>query len=257
MDKKELGERIKSARSLCSQKLGIRLTQQLLAEKIGISRSYMGDIESGRTYPTLVVLSSLADACGLPLSFFSIDGEDGETVPFINHSGGQALDAAANSLEKLRTSPLPTVSSSSASPDPALAASANRLIPIPVLGIIRAGAPIVADENILSYEYIPEGMAKGGVFFGLKVTGDSMNNSRIYDGDIVLVRQQDSVENGEIAVILIDGESATIKRFFRTDSMVTLMPDSSNKEHPPRFIDITRNEVRVLGKVIKVIINME
>lgn len=133
---------------------------------------------------------------------------------------------------------------------------AFRFIAVPILGVIQAGDPILADQNILGYEYIPSEMAKGRKYFGLKVVGDSMDNSRIFDGDVVLVRQQDNVENGEIAVVLVNDESATIKRFFKTDSMVTLMPDSSNKEYQPQFIDITKNNVKILGKVIKVVINL-
>ncbi|MCX7710057.1 MAG: helix-turn-helix domain-containing protein [Clostridia bacterium] len=258
MDKKGLGGRIKLARSLYSKKSGMKFTQQLLAEKIGISRSYMGDIESGRTYPTFIVLNSIAEACEVPLSFFSEEEEE-ENTHYNLYSDNQnfIFDNTSNTELSSKKS-LTTINSISSCFEPAAQPVMDcKFTSIPVLGVIRAGSPIVAHENIISYEYIPAEMAKGGIFFGLKVAGDSMNNSRIFDGDIILVRHQDHVENGEIAVILVDEENATIKRFFKTDSIVTLMPDSSNKDHHPRFIDITKDSLKILGKVIKVIINME
>lgn len=224
MDKKELGSKIKYARSLYYQQAGKKLTQQLLAEKVGISRSYMGDIESGRTYPTLVVLDAIARACNVSLDFFGNDEE--QIRQFLKDT---AADGKNENAELLR---------------------------IPVLGVISAGNPLLAEQNIIGYEYLPQDVAKTGEYFGLRVSGDSMNNSRIHNGDIVLVRKQEDIENGEIAVVLVDGENATVKRFFRAGAMVTLMPDSSNKDHLPRFIDTTKNEVKILGKVVKVIINL-
>ncbi|MCX8132014.1 MAG: helix-turn-helix domain-containing protein [Clostridia bacterium] len=230
MDKKELGNRIKSARSIFSKKEGIKLTQQLLAQKIGISRSYMGDIESGRTYPTFPVVKAIAEACNIPLGFLVDEIPDSDSISSLKPCVSEYPSATQGIHAEY--------------------------ISIPVLGIIRAGEPIAASQNIIGYEYIPYEMARGGDFFGLKVTGDSMNNSRIFDGDTVLVRRQEEVENGEIAVVMVDGESATIKRFFKTNSIITLVPDSSNKEYQPRFLDITKTEVKVLGKVVKVIINL-
>ncbi len=211
---------------------GIKLTQQLLAEKTGISRSYIGDIESGRTYPTFVTIKAISDACGVPVSFFMEDDPGG-----VKSSGAQGYGPKITGTDNL--------------PD-----AHGSLRPIPILGVIRAGEPISACQNIVGYEYIPYDMAKGGEYFGLKVMGDSMNNSRIFDGDTVLVRRQDEVENGEIAVVMVDSENATIKKFYKTDSVITLVPDSSNKEHQPRFFDVTKIDIKVLGKVVKVIISL-
>jgi repressor LexA len=128
---------------------------------------------------------------------------------------------------------------------------------IPVLGIIRAGEPMYAEQNIIAHTPIPENLLNGGSeYFGLLVTGDSMNNSTIVDGSYAIVRKQDTVENGEIAVVLVDGENATVKLFYQTDTMVTLIPNSSNPEHKPRMIDLTKTEVKVLGKVVMTIKKM-
>ncbi len=222
VDKKDLGLRIKLARRKFSQENNVKFTQHSLAEKINVSRSYIGDIESGRTYPTFIVLKAIAEACDVPLVYLTEEDEAGED--------SSIFEAAKES-------------------DPPL-------VTIPILGVIQAGEPIMAYQNVIGYEYLPFDIVKSDRYFGLKVIGDSMNNSRIHDGDIVLVRSQEEVENGEIAVVLVNGENATIKKFFKTDSMITLMPDSSNKEHYPKFFDITKSEVRVLGKVMKVIISL-
>ena len=89
-------------------------------------------------------------------------------------------------------------------------------------------------------------------YFALRVSGDSMNAIGINDGYLIIVRRQDQVENGEVAVVLVDNEDATVKRFYATDSTVTLMPQSTNPIHQPQIYDLHKTSVRVLGKVVKV-----
>jgi repressor LexA len=96
---------------------------------------------------------------------------------------------------------------------------------IPVLGSIAAGDPILASEEHCDYIEVGEGLR---VDFCLRVRGDSMIDARIQDGDLVFVRQQPTVENGEIAVVMIDDE-VTLKRFYRTDGGVRF-------KHPVRQI---------------------
>ena len=82
---------------------------------------------------------------------------------------------------------------------------------VPIVGRVAAGRPIVADEEIIGYEYIDNKYSKDGhEYFGLRIVGKSMEPT-IMDGDIVIVRRQNYVENGEIAIVLIDGEEATAK----------------------------------------------
>ena len=131
-----------------------------------------------------------------------------------------------------------------------------KFIKVPVVGVIRAGEPILAQQNIIDYINIPENMAKGDDVFGLKIVGDSMNNARFYEGDTVIVERQPEVENGEIAVVLIDGENATVKRFYKTDTTVTLVPESSNPIHKPRVFDTKKVRIEVLGKVIGALIRV-
>ena len=120
---------------------------------------------------------------------------------------------------------------------------------IPVLGRIAAGAPIYAEENIEGYTYTA--LNGGNEYFGLRVHGDSMNAAGIWDGYTVIVRRQDVVEEGQIAVCLIDGPDATLKRVSQEGNIVTLMPQSTNPEHKPFVFDITKTQVKILGLVVR------
>jgi len=96
----------------------------------------------------------------------------------------------------------------------------------------------------------------GGEYFALRVKGDSMTAARIYEGDILVVRRQDYVENGQIAVVLVNGYEATVKKFYRTDTTVSLVPQSLNPEHQMQVYDITKTEVKVLGLVVQNVIKI-
>ena len=127
----------------------------------------------------------------------------------------------------------------------------NSAVKIPVLGFVRAGIPMSAVENIIDYEEISESMAKNGEYFALQVKGDSME-PRICEGDVVIVRKQSIVENGDIAVVLINGDDATVKKFFMTDSGVKLI--SSNSKYDPFFFtpqEVQSLPVEVIGKVVE------
>ncbi|MCO1599787.1 LexA family protein [Desulfosporosinus nitroreducens] len=120
---------------------------------------------------------------------------------------------------------------------------------IPVIFTIAAGAPILAQENIENFEYVPSEI---DVHFCLRVKGDSMIGARILDGDLVFIRQQKEVENGEIAAVLIDGEEATLKRFFKADGKITLR--SENPNYPDlTFTKNNKKGVVILGKAIRYI----
>jgi repressor LexA len=93
-------------------------------------------------------------------------------------------------------------------------------------------------------------------YFGLAVVGDSMDQEGIKEGDIVIIRKQPDVENGQIAAVIIDEEVATIKKFYRNGKYISLNPSSSNPDHQPRIIDPEITPVRILGRVIKAVINI-
>lgn len=119
----------------------------------------------------------------------------------------------------------------------------------PLLGTVRAGLPMYAEENIEGY--IPIRQTDGAVYFWLNIRGDSMNAAGMDDGDQILVREQPEVENGEIAVVLVNGDEATVKTFRREGELVILTPRSLNPTHQPQIYDPRKVPVRVLGKVIE------
>lgn len=116
---------------------------------------------------------------------------------------------------------------------------------VPILGDIAAGEPILACEERGEYLVIPKGVH---VDFCLRVKGDSMIDARICDGDLVFVRQQPTVENGEIAVVLIDDE-VTLKRFYKTEKGVILKPENSKYE-PLFYTEEDFKNIRILGKAV-------
>lgn len=126
----------------------------------------------------------------------------------------------------------------------------SRLHKIPLLGRVSAGLPLYAEENIEGYTYTD--LNGENEYFALRVKGDSMDALGIKDGYIVIVRRQSIVEDGEVAIVMVDHEDATMKRFYRTDSTVTLMPQSTNPAHKPQIYNLTKTAVEILGKVVKV-----
>lgn len=120
---------------------------------------------------------------------------------------------------------------------------------IPILGYIAAGLPLYADEHIEGYTYTD--LNGGSEYFALRVTGDSMNAANIPDGSILIVRKQPEVENGEIAVVRVNEENATVKKFTRTDNIVMLMPQSYNPEHQVQVYDLKKDKIEIVGKAVR------
>ena len=129
--------------------------------------------------------------------------------------------------------------------------SATNIIPlpkmkkVPLLGTIACGEPILADENIESFINMPEEV---GATFALKCKGDSMINARIFDGDIVYIRQQPDVENGEIAAVLI-GDEATLKKVYKYPNRIELRAENPTMK-PLEFEGEAINSIRILGKAV-------
>jgi repressor LexA len=120
---------------------------------------------------------------------------------------------------------------------------------IKVLGKVAAGTPIEMIQDVEYYEEMP--LEADGDYFGLIIKGDSME-PRIMNGDVVIVRQQPLVENGEIGIVTVNGEDATCKRIYKYAESLVLM--SNNPKYPPR--EFTKEQVealpvRVLGKVVE------
>ncbi len=194
-----------------------KMTQSELAHKCGVADITIRQYESGKRQPRLDQLERIAAALGVP---------------------------AAQLLIGPPTAESKELSSSAAPIDPA------HFHRIPILGYISAGLPLYAEEHIEGYTYTD--LNGGAEYFALKVKGDSMNGLGINDGYQIIVRRQDEVENGEVAVVLVGDEDATVKRFYATASTVTLMPQSTNPAHQPQLYDLKKTSIKVLGKVVKV-----
>lgn len=120
---------------------------------------------------------------------------------------------------------------------------------IPILGRISAGLPLYAEEQIEGYTYTD--LNHGGEYFALRVHGDSMNAIRIYDGDLLIIRKQDVVEDGEIAVVMVNDDEATVKCWHRRENIVMLEPKSTNPTHQMQIYDAKETPIRVIGKVVQ------
>ncbi|MCI9181144.1 MAG: transcriptional repressor LexA [Lachnospiraceae bacterium] len=119
----------------------------------------------------------------------------------------------------------------------------RELVNIPLIGSVAAGQPILAQENIENYFPVPSDLLPNQEAFMLRVKGESMINAGIFNGDQIIVAQQDTAENGDIIVALMD-DSATVKRFYREDDHVRLQPENDTME------PIITTDVQILGKVI-------
>lgn len=117
---------------------------------------------------------------------------------------------------------------------------------IPLVGSIACGAPILAEEHIDGDVDIP---ATIHADFALRCKGDSMINARIFDGDIVYIRQQDTVDNGDIAAVLVDGTEATLKRVRLFEDHIILEP-ANPMYQPMAYWQEEMNNVRILGKAV-------
>lgn len=123
---------------------------------------------------------------------------------------------------------------------------------IPVLGNVAAGIPITAITDVDDWEEIPEKMANNGNYFALRIKGQSME-PRIKDGDVVIVKQQEDVDSGDVAIVLVNGDEATVKEIKKLDTGIMLI-GWNTAVYSPRFYsakDIKSLPVRIIGKVVE------
>ena len=191
-----------------------KLTQQALADRLGISKSSVNMYERGEREPGIPALEAIADLFNVDMNYLLGKSdiprscpEEGDLIPF---------------------------------------APTHR---IPILGRIRAGLPLYAEEHVEGYTFTE--LNGGAEYFALRVTGDSMNAARIGDGDTLIVRRQETVDNGQIAVVMVGDDEATVKRFFCSGHSVTLMPQSTNPQHQPQIYDTRETSIRIVGLVVQ------
>jgi repressor LexA len=125
------------------------------------------------------------------------------------------------------------------------AAEVRGMRDLPVVGAVAAGSPMLAEENVESIISLPTDIVREDSTFVLRVKGDSMTGAGIFDGDFVVVRQQQTAENGDIVVAML-GDEATVKRYFRDAERIRLQPENDSME------PIYSRDVSVVGKVVAV-----
>lgn len=123
---------------------------------------------------------------------------------------------------------------------------------IPVLGTVKAGIPITAIQEILDYEEISSEMARCGEYFALRIKGDSME-PRMHEGDVVIVKQQSTVDSGQIAIVLVNGDEATVKKVRFRDNGIELIAFNSYAYEPHFYSaeEIRRLPVEIIGRVVE------
>jgi len=125
-----------------------------------------------------------------------------------------------------------------------------RTVTVPVMGKVTAGMPITAVENIEEYFVLPENIVGNDTVYMLRIQGESMIDAGILDGDYVIVRQQQTANNGDIVVAMTEEDEATVKRFFKEKNHIRLQPEN------PTMAPILLPAVTILGKVIGVYRNV-
>lgn len=187
-----------------------------VAKATSITKSTFSDWKSGRSKPKGDKLKKIADFFNVTIEYLSTGNETPEEKnvhePKISHKRGVIIN---------------------------------------VLGRVAAGIPIDAIQEIIDTEEITEEMAKAGTYFGLKIKGDSMTPT-ICDGDIVIVRQQDDAETGDVVIATINGDEATCKRLRKYNAGIELI--SNNPSYPTFEFsneEILDKPVKIIGKVVE------
>ena len=183
------------------------LSQQGLADKLGLTRSAIGMYETGKREPDLETLEVFAD-------FYNVD--------------------------------MNTLTGRSSAPLPPNVTPLEPMQKIPLVGQIACGVPILAEENITDYVDLPAHIRAD---FALTCKGHSMVGAGIRDGDVVYIRQQEEVENGQIAAVMVGEEEATLKRFYAEHGVVQLVAENPAIQ-PKVFIGRAISQIRVIGLAV-------
>lgn len=242
--------------SIRNLRKNLGLSQAELAKKLNVHQTAVSQWENGRTMPDIDSLTKIADIFGVSVDVLL--GNNHDTKIDIDDKGTLKvttgpIDGPTMRIELVDGTPymFPTNATDEQIHDSIKKLKKPKSIKIPVLGYVRAGIPIDAVEEILDYEEISQEMASQGEYFALSVKGDSME-PRIQEGDVVIVRKQSDVDSGEIAVVLVNGNDATVKKFVKHENGVSLV--AFNAKYEPMFYTCAEVEckpVTVLGKVVE------
>lgn len=219
-------------------------TQNDLANLIGVSSGAISMYERGEREPSIETLHALSKIFKVDMNYLL--GLGAPIITSISKASGKVShDDAADKNVVMELSPLQR----SFLEEKGI--YKKKGVPIPLLGSVAAGIPIEAITDIEDYEEISEEMAATGDFAALKIKGDSME-PRFTEGDVVIVKLQDTVETGDIAIVLVNGDEATCKKIKKTPEGVMLI--STNPKYEPMFYsnrEIEEKPVRIWGKVVE------
>ena len=218
-----LGEWIKNYRYTHS------LSMQDMADMCGFSKAYIGQLEKGVNpstgkpiSPTIQAFDKIARAVGLDLDAFLKELDDTQLVTLLPDKKKEPTSYHAKGIR------------------------------IPVLGRVAAGIPIEAITDVDDWEEIPESLAKTGEYFALRIKGESMS-PKLQPGDVVIVKKQNDVDTGDTAIVLVNGNDATVKQIKKTETGIMLV--GLNVEvYQPHFYsnkEIDELPVQIIGKVIE------
>lgn len=194
--------------------------QKEMAQDLGIPPNTFNQYENGRREPDLATLARIADYLGVSIDYLM--GASSSPNP------GATLDEIIEAIGGQEPGEIPMV---------------------PVIGTVRAGYGGIAYEDFMGYE--PADIRNSEDFFYLRIKGDSME-PRIHEGDLALVRKQDYAENGDLAVVIVNGYEGTLKKIIKSGSSVILQPFNSYYA-PQIFTGEAINEIHIVGKVVATI----
>lgn len=196
-------------------------------KKAQITSATFSNWRTGAYDPSYKTLVSVANALGVPLDAITGASPEAEKAPTASSEGnGEVNQLPAGAM------PVPEGEM------------------IPILGEVRCGIPIYAEQNVIGYTNYAGNY--GEEYYALRATGDSMNGVGINPGDLVIVRKQPIVDQNDIAVVCVNGNEATLKRFTQRGDMVILSPQSTNPDNKPLIYNLRETPVHVMGRVMEV-----
>jgi SOS-response transcriptional repressor LexA len=197
------------------------LSQEQLAKILNFSRTTISAYESGRNEPSYEVLKVISDYFDVSVDYL-LDKSD------------------------VRRPELPEV-----------AEQTGDCVKLPVLNKITNTKSLYEKNNISGYKYTEKDILSNGEYFFLNVNDDSMDLYKFTEGDIILIRRQEQVDDGSIAVIQAGNDNAVIRKIYTENNIVNLIPCSSNSIYKPITVDTKKTRFRIIGKAVQAIINIE
>ena len=203
-------------------------SQQSFAEFLGISKNSLSQYLHGANAPGNITAAKIADKCGVdPLWVMGMADERSQDVARFKRTA-EAYNRSYASAEYGKT------------------------VAIPILRRVAAGIPLTSFDETIGYTYIPESMADKGTYFGLKIAGDSMFPT-VFDGDVVICREQPDAEDGQVVVALINGNDGVCKRLRKyEDGTIALLSD--NGSYKPLYFnsgEVDTVPIRIMGIVVE------